>query len=145
MQNTTDLPEVGITFSTFDLLHPGHLAMLAEAKTYCKKLIVCLQSDPTLDRPDSKNKPLQTLYERYLQLQSCKYVDDIIPYSHENDIIGILATVEPDVRILGEEYCDVNFTGKEYCEKNGINIVYNSRSHGWSTTELRKRAQHASI
>lgn len=131
--------KIGITFSTFDLLHSGHVAMLREAKNQCDKLIVGLQSDPTIDRPDTKNKPVQTMFERYMQLSAIKYVDEIIPYQTEQDVIDILSMLNIDVRIIGKEYDGTDFTGKDVCERKGIDVYYNSRSHRFSTTELRER------
>jgi len=131
--------KTGITFSTFDLLHAGHIAMLREAKSQCDYLICGLQSDPTIDRPDTKNKPIQTMFERYLQLKAVEYVDEVVPYQTEEDVVDILTTLIPDVRILGEEYKDKMFTGKSECEKLGIEFYFNSRTHRFSTTDLRKR------
>jgi len=127
----------GITFSAFDLLHAGHVKMLEEAKQYCDYLIVGLQTDPTIDRPE-KNKPAQSVVERYIQLKACKFVDEIIPYATEQDLQDILQAFTIDVRILGEEYKDKNFTGREYCEKMGIKLVYNKRNHRFSSSGLRK-------
>lgn len=129
---------IGITFSTFDLLHAGHIIMLEEAKTQCDWLIVALQSDPTIDRKD-KNKPIQSMYERYIQLKGCKYVDEIIPYSTEEDVKTILNSRTIHCRIIGDDYKDKDFTGKDICEKNNIEIYYNSRKHSLSSSELRKR------
>ena len=131
--------KVGITFSTFDLLHAGHIAMLREAKSKCDYLIVGLQSDPTIDRPDTKNKPVQTMFERYLQLKAVEYVDEVIPYQTESDVIDILQTLPIDVRILGKEYKEKDFTGKDICNQRGIELYFNTRDHRFSTTDLRKR------
>ena len=131
--------KVGITFSTFDLLHAGHIAMLREAKGQCDYLIVGLQSDPTIDRPDTKNKPIQTMFERYLQLKAVEYVDEVIPYQTESDVIDILQTLPIDVRILGKEYKEKDFTGKDICNQRGIELYFNTRDHRFSTTDLRKR------
>lgn len=128
---------VGITFSAFDLLHAGHIRMLAEAKEQCDYLIVGLQTDPTIDRPE-KNKPTQTVVERYIQLHACKYVDEIIPYTTEQDLEDILKLYDIQIRILGEEYRDKTFTGKEYCETSGIILYFNERRHRFSSTNLRK-------
>ena len=130
-----DLSEVkiGVTCSCFDLLHAGHVVMLQEAKAMCDYLICCLQVDPTLDRPDTKNKPVQSVFERYLQLSACKYVDEIIPYASEKELEDILLTINPDIRIIGEEYRDKDFTGK-----NLSPIFYNKRRHSFSTSDLRK-------
>ena len=131
--------KVGITFSTFDLLHAGHVAMLREAKSKCDYLIVGLQSDPTIDRPDTKNKPIQTMFERYLQLKAVEYVDEVVPYQTENDVIDILQTLPIDVRILGKEYKEKDFTGKDVCNQRGVELYFNTRDHRFSTTDLRKR------
>lgn len=129
---------VGITFSTFDFFHAGHVKMLEEAKTVCDYLIVGLQLDPSLDRPE-KNKPVQSVIERYIQVSSCKYVDEVVPYVTEKDLDEILRSFKIDVRIIGEEYQDKDFTGKAYCEQKGIAIYYNSRDHDYSSSEIRKR------
>ena len=133
----------GITFSAFDLLHAGHVAMLRDAKEQCDYLIVGLQSDPTIDRPDTKNKPTQTMFERYLQLKAVSYVDEVIPYQTEQDVEDILETLNISVRILGEEYRDKDFTGKDECRKRGIQLYFNKRDHRFSTSDLRKRVQYA--
>lgn len=130
---------IGITFSTFDLLHAGHIAMLAEAKNHCDYLIAGLQTDPTIDRPDTKNKPIQSIVERQIQLSSCRYVDEVVVYSTEKDLIDILLTLPIDVRILGVEYEDKEFTGKKECLSRDINIVFNKRDHSFSSTNLRRR------
>ena len=134
---------VGITFSTFDLLHAGHVAMLREAKNHCDYLIAGIQTDPTLDRADTKNKPVQTLVERYAQLAAVKYVDEIIPYQTEQDLKDILNMYEIDIRILGEEYKDKAFTGKDICNKRGIDLYFNKRDHRFSTSDLRERVENA--
>lgn len=128
---------VGITASCFDLFHAGHVLMLQEAKEQCDRLVVALQTDPTIDRPE-KNKPVQSLVERYIQLEGCKYVDQIIPYTTEEDLLNILQCYDWDVRIIGEEYYGKPFTGHEL----GIETYYNSRRHGFSTSELRKRIEN---
>ena len=130
--------KVGITFSTFDLLHAGHIKMLEEAKSKCDYLIIGLQLDPSIDRP-KKNKPTQTIVERYVQVKSCKYIDEIVPYVTEQDLIDILSSFKIDMRIIGEEYKDKSFTGKDYCIKKGIKIYYNTREHRFSSSELRKQ------
>ena len=129
--------KIGITFSAFDLLHAGHIKMLEDAKKQCDYLIVGLQTDPTLDRPE-KNRPTQTVVERYIQLKGCKFVDEIVPYATEQDLEDILKAFDIDVRILGIEYKDKNFTGREYCEEKGIELYYNSRDHRFSSSGLRK-------
>jgi glycerol-3-phosphate cytidylyltransferase len=130
--------KVGITFSTFDLLHAGHIMMLEEAKTQCDWLVVALQSDPTVDRPD-KNKPIQTMYERYIQLKGCRYIDEVVPYTTEEEVRLILESRQFDVRIIGEDYKNKDFTGKDICDERGIRVYYNSRQHHLSSSELRKR------
>lgn len=129
--------KIGITFSAFDLLHAGHIKMLEEAKRQCNYLICGLQTDPTLDRPE-KNKPVQTVVERYIQLKACTYVDEIVPYATEQDLEDILRSFKIDVRILGDEYQDKNFTGKTYCEEKGIALYFNTRDHRFSSSGLRK-------
>ena len=129
---------VGITCSTFDLLHTGHIIMLEECKKYCDYLICALQNDPTIDRPE-KNKPTQSIVERYLQLDAVKYVDKIIPYNTEGDLINIFKSLDLDIRIIGSDYKGKDFTAKNICQERGIKIVYNKRDHGFSTTNLRKK------
>lgn len=136
---------VGITFSTFDLLHAGHIAMLSEAKKHCDYLIAALQTDPTIDRPDTKNKPVQTIVERQIQLQAVRYVDEIVVYQTEKDLEDILLTLPIDVRILGVEYQDRDFTGKDICEKRGIDLVFNGRDHSFSSSNLRRRVAEAEM
>lgn len=129
--------KVGITFGVFDLLHAGHIMMLEEAKRKCDYLIVGLNTDPSDIDPD-KNQPTQSVVERYIQLQGCKYVDEIIPYTTEQDLDDILRAVSIDIRIIGEEYRDIDFTGKQFCLDNKIEIYYNKRSHRFSSSSLRK-------
>lgn len=129
---------VGFTCSTFDLLHAGHVAMLREAKDQCDYLICGLQVDPSIDRKD-KNRPVQTLVERYIQLAAVKYVDEIVPYVTEEDLIDILGMYDITVRILGDEYKDRDFTGKDICQKRGIDLYFNKRDHRFSSSSLRKR------
>jgi len=130
---------IGFTCSTFDLLHAGHIAMLREARQHCDYLICGLQTDPTMDRPDTKNKPVQTLVERYTQLNAVEYVDEIIPYQTEQDLQDILSMYHITVRVLGEEYREKDFTGKDICRKRGIDLYFNKREHRFSTTDLRER------
>jgi glycerol-3-phosphate cytidylyltransferase len=130
--------KVGITFSTFDLLHAGHVQMLREAKEQCDYLICGLQMDPSVDRP-TKNTPVQTIVERYTQLKGVKYVDEIIPYATERDLEDILTMYHIDVRILGEEYREMDFTGKDICKKRGIQLYFNKRDHRFSSSDLRRR------
>jgi len=133
---------VGFTASSFDLFHSGHVAMLKEARSNCDYMIVGLQTDPTIDRPN-KNKPIQSVFERYVQLEGCKYIDEIIPYATEQDLQDILLTYNINVRFVGEEYKQNDFTGKQLCLDKGIEIHYNSRQHSFSTSGLRKRISEA--
>ena len=131
---------IGITFSTFDLgPHAGHIAMLSEAKNHCDYLIAGLQTDPTIDRPDTKNKPIQSVVERQIQLAACRYVDEVVVYQTEQDLIDLLLILPVDVRILGVEYEHKNFTGRNECAGRGIEIVFNGRDHSFSSSSLRKR------
>lgn len=134
--------KVGFTCSTFDLLHAGHILMLKEARGLCDKLIVGLQTDPTIDRPDTKNKPIQSVVERYIQLQAVKYVDEIVVYSTEKDLEDLMMILPINIRILGEEYTDKDFTGKLICSKRDIQVYFNKREHTFSTTELRQRVKN---
>jgi glycerol-3-phosphate cytidylyltransferase len=127
--------KTGFTCSCFDLFHAGHIMMLKEAKSKCDYLIVGLQTDPTIDRPE-KNKPIQSVFERFVQLDSCKYVDEVVVYATEKDLLDILHSYPIDIRIVGDEYKDKEFTGKTL---EHIEMYYNSRKHSFSTTELRKR------
>jgi len=129
----------GFTCSTFDLFHSGHIMMLKEARTQCDYLIVGLQTDPTIDRPTEKNKPVQSVFERYEQLKACKYIDEILVYATEKDLVDILLSYPIDVRILGNEYEHKNFTGRNECVERGIQFYFNKRDHSFSTTELRQR------
>jgi len=130
--------KIGFTCSTFDLFHAGHIMMLKEAKTQCDYLIVGMQTDPTIDR-DWKNKPVQSVFERFTQLQACKYVDEVIPYATEKELIDILCSYTIDVRIIGEEYKDQQFTGYNL----PMAVYFNTRRHSFSTTELRNRVVEA--
>lgn len=129
---------VGFTCSAFDLLHAGHVQMLREAKEQCDYLLVGLQVDPSIDRPE-KNAPVQSIVERYTQLKGVTYVDEIIPYRTEEDLEDILSMYHIDVRVLGEEYRDKTFTGRAICLRRGIELYYNKREHRFSTSDLRKR------
>ncbi len=131
--------KIGFTCSTFDLFHAGHIIMLKEARQQCEYLIVGLQTDPTIDRPTEKNKPVQSIFERYVQLQACKYVDEIVVYATEKDLVDILLSYPISVRILGEEYEHKQFTGRQECINKGIKFYFNKREHTFSTTELRQR------
>jgi len=134
--------KTGVTFSTFDLLHAGHILMLKEAKSVCDYLICGLHVDPQIERPN-KNKPIQSLVERYIQLSSVKYVDEIIPYNYEKDLHDILLGYPVNIRIIGADYKGENFSGLDICQSKGIEIYYNERSHDFSSTELRKRISKA--
>lgn len=131
---------VGFTCSSFDLLHAGHVLMLEECKRYCDYLIVGLQTDPTIDRPGVKNKPVQSVYERQIQLRGCKYVNEIFVYDSESDLMNMITSLPIHVRFVGEEYRNKEFTGKKWCEDNQVRIHFNTRKHNFSTTELRKRS-----
>ena len=128
----------GFTCSTFDLFHAGHIMMLKEARTQCDYLIVGLQTDPTIDRPN-KNKPVQGIFERYVQLQACKYVDEVVVYATEKELLDVLQSYPIDVRILGDEYASKSFTG----DNLDMELYFNRREHSFSTTELRQRVVDA--
>lgn len=123
----------GFTAGAMDLCHPGHLAMLEEARAQCDWLIVGLHTNPQIDRPQ-KNKPLESTFERWVRLKACKWVDEVIPYDTEADLVNLLKIIKPDVRILSEEYRDKEFTGKGL-----VREYFNARQHNYSTTELRNR------
>jgi len=135
---TNNKGRIGITCSTFDLFHAGHVKMLEDAKNQCDYLIVALQVDPTLDRP-GKNKPIQSVVERYIQVSACRYVDEVVPYVSEQDLEDIFSSFDLDVRIIGVEYSEKPFTAKEICENRNIDIHYNSRDHRFSSSGLRKQ------
>lgn len=137
--NYKDCGKIGFTCSTFDLLHAGHITMLEQAKHHCDYLIVGLQTDPTVDRPDSKNAPIQSIVERQIQLAAVKYIDEIVVYTTEQDLTDLLLTLPIDVRVLGDEYKTKDFTGKSIAKARGCKIVYNGRDHSFSSTSLRKR------
>ena len=135
-----DVCKIGITCSTFDLLHAGHVVMLEEAKRHCDYLIAALQVDPTQDR-DTKNKPIQSVVERQIQLAAVRFVDEIVVYNTEKELDDIFLTLPIDVRIIGEEYKDKDFTAKKICYKRKIEIIYNKRDHSFSSTDLKKRTK----
>jgi glycerol-3-phosphate cytidylyltransferase len=135
--------KVGIVFSSFDLFHAGHVAMLAEAKNHCDYLIAALQTDPTIDRPDTKNPPIQSIVERQIQVSTNRNVDEVVVYQTEKDLEDLLLILPVVVRILGVEYADKDFTGKQICINRGIEIVYNGRDHSFSSSSLRKRVAEA--
>lgn len=134
--------KIGFNCSSFDLLHAGHVTMLKQEKEMCDYLIAALQVDPTIDRPGTKNKPVQSVYERYVQLQACKYVDEILVYSTEYDLLQMLMTQKIDIRFLSEEYLNRDFTGKQWCLDNGVEIFYHKRDHDYSSSELRSRVAY---
>jgi glycerol-3-phosphate cytidylyltransferase len=131
--------KIGITFSQFDMLHAGHIAMLAEAKNHCDYLIAGLQTNASIDRPDTKNPPIQSIVERQIQLAACRYVDEVVVYSTEQDLVDLLLILPVDVRILGVEYADKEFSGKSECKLRSIDLVFNGRDHSFSSSSLRKR------
>jgi glycerol-3-phosphate cytidylyltransferase len=135
--------KIGITFSTFDMLHAGHIAMLSEARNHCDYLIAGLQTDPTIDRPDTKNRPVQSIVERQIQLAACRYVDEVVVYQTEQDLVDLLLILPVDVRILGVEYEHQEFTGRNECHARGIDLVFNGRDHSFSSSSLRKRVVQA--
>jgi len=137
--------KIGVTFSTFDLLHAGHVAMLAEAKNHCDYLIAGLQTDPTKDRPDTKNRPIQSIVERQISLSANRFVDEIVVYETEQDLIDSILTLPIDVRILGVEYEDTNFTGRNEGAGRGIHHIFNKRDHSFSSSSLRKRVHEAEV
>jgi glycerol-3-phosphate cytidylyltransferase len=136
---------IGITFSTFDMLHAGHIAMLSEAKNHCDYLIAGLQTDPTIDRPTEKNPPVQSIVERQIQLSACRYVDEVVVYQTEEDLVDLLLILPVDVRILGVEYQGLYFTGREECVSRGIELVFNGRDHSFSSSSLRRRVAKAEV
>jgi len=138
-----DGKKIGITFSTFDMLHAGHIAMLAEAKNHCDYLICGLQTDPTIDRPDTKNHPVQSIVERQIQLAACRYVDEVVVYQTEQDLVDLLLILPLDVRVLGVEYQEKEFTGREECYMRNIELIFNGRDHSFSSSSLRKRVAEA--
>lgn len=130
---------IGFTCGAFDLLHPGHVSMLKDCKNKCDYLIVGLHTDPTIDRPKKKNKPIQTMYERWMQLNACKYVDEIVPYDTERDLENMMGTLDIHIRFVGSDHVMDNITGQEFCDRQGINIEYTRRLHDYSSSELRGR------
>jgi glycerol-3-phosphate cytidylyltransferase len=115
-------------------MHAGHMIMLTDAKlNACDKLIVGVQSNPALDRPDTKNTPIQSYEERIIMVTGCKWVDDIVKYDTEQDLYDLLVNLKPDVRILGTDYVNMPFTGDDL----NIEIYYHKRDHNWSTSNLR--------
>ncbi len=137
--------KVGFNCSTFDLFHAGHVTMLKEEKRHCDYLIVAIQVDPTYDRPDTKNKPVMSIYERYACVSACRYVDEVIVYHTEEDLLNILKTQHIDIRFLGDEYKTKDFTGKQWCLDRGIQLHYHEREHPYSSSSLRKRVYDAEV
>jgi glycerol-3-phosphate cytidylyltransferase len=133
---------IGITFSQFDMLHAGHIAMLSEAKNHCDYLIAGLQNNAQWDRPE-KNEPIQSIVERQIQLAATRYVDEIVVYNTEQDLVDLLLILPIDVRILGVEYEDKEFTGRHECYARDIEIIFNGRDHSFSSSSLRKRVVQA--
>ena len=133
--------DIGFTCGAFDLLHAGHIAMLKECRDNCDYLIIGLHTNPTIDRPTIKNKPIQSVYERYLQLKGCEYVDVIIPYDTEKDLENLLCIEDIHIRFIGEEYNDPNtdVTGSYICDERSIKLYFTSRKHTFSSSELRNR------
>ena len=144
-QLKADGKRIGITFSTFDMLHAGHIAMLSEAKNHCDYLIAGLQTDPTIDRPTEKNPPVQSIVERQIQLAACRYVDEVVVYQTEQDLVDLLLILPVDVRILGVEYEDKQFTGRSEGHMRGIELVFNGRDHSFSSSSLRRRVAKAEV
>jgi glycerol-3-phosphate cytidylyltransferase len=134
-RNTNLNKNIGVTFSCWDLLHAGHQLFLGDSKNNCDILCVGLQTDPTIDRPE-KNKPIQSLEEREIQLKSSRYVDYYFIYDTEQSLLDSLEVLKPNIRFLGDDYVGKNFTG---CELP-IKIFFHPRSnHTFSSTTLRKR------
>ena len=131
--------KIGLVASCFDLLHAGHCIMLQDAKRVCDYLVVALQEDPIIDRPE-KNKPIQSLLERKIQIEAIKYVDEVITYKKESDLELLIKRVKPDIRILGSDYIDKEYTGKDMDKE----VYFHNRNHNWSTTELRERVKNVS-
>ena len=134
---------IGFNCSTFDLFHVGHVTMLKEEKRFCNYLIAAIQTDPTIDRPDTKNKPVQSIYERFCQVSACRYVDEVLVYSTEEELLNIIKTQHIDIRFLGDEYKTKDFTGKQWCLDNRIELHYHLRDHPYSSSALRTRVYTA--
>jgi glycerol-3-phosphate cytidylyltransferase len=137
--------KVGFNCSTFDLFHAGHVTMLKEEKRHCDYLIVAIQVDPTVDRPDTKNKPIMSIYERHACVSACRYVDEVIVYHTEEDLLNIFKTQHIDIRFLGDEYKTKDFTGRQWCLDHGIELFYHERQHPYSSSSLRKRVYDAEV
>jgi glycerol-3-phosphate cytidylyltransferase len=126
--------KTGLVASAFDLLHPGHIMLLSDARSRCDHLIAALHTDPTIER-SFKNRPVQSTLERYIQLDGCKYVDEIIPYDTEKDLENLLTFKNVDIIYLGSEYIDTEYTGKSL----GVQAYFHSRDHDYSSSEFRER------
>ena len=130
----------GFTCGAFDLLHAGHALMLKECKDHCDYLVVGLQRDPSVDRKN-KNKPVQDYEERDIMIRSIKWVDEVVYYDTEEDLYELLKSIDIDVRIVGADWQGKPFTGHDL----PINVVFNSRDHGYSTSSLRERVYQAEL
>ena len=139
MNKLKDQGVVGFTCGAFDLLHPGHVHLITECSKMCDHLIVGLHTDPTIDRPNSKNKPIQSTFERWYQLNALNFEGEIIPYDTEKDLLSMLAVLPINVRFIGSDYIGKQITGEDLCQTRGISIEYIQRLHSWSSTELRNR------
>lgn len=135
---------IGFTSVVGDLMHAGHALMLDECKRHCDYLYVGIITDPTKDRA-WKNKPVQSLFERYTQLVCHRSVDEVVPLESEADLDLALRSLPIDIRFVGEDYKGKDFTGKATCGELGIEIFYNRRAHGLSSTELRRRIENGEI
>ena len=129
----------GFIASAWDLLHPGHIFTIKQCQKLCTRLMIGLHSDPTIDRPMTKNRPVQTLFERWVQLKHISGVDTIIPYDTEEDLENIYATLDIKIRFIGEDHKDDKNTGDDICEHRGIKTIFIPRLHSFSTSSLRKR------
>jgi glycerol-3-phosphate cytidylyltransferase len=137
--------KIGFQCSSFDLFNAGHVTMLKQEKNLCDYLKVGLQVDPSVDRPSTKNKPVESVYERYVKLQGCKYIDEILVYETEVDLLNLIKTQVIHIRFLSEEYKYRDFTGKDYCIANGIDLYYHKREHTYSSSNLRQRTYELEI
>ncbi|MDB5238514.1 MAG: Glycerol-3-phosphate cytidylyltransferase [Candidatus Kaiserbacteria bacterium] len=138
-----DGKRVGITAGAFDLCHAGHMLVFKEAKEICDYLIIALQDDPSDTPADyrgkKKNKPIMSLEERKIILESVKYIDEIVVYNTEEELYGLLVRLKPDVRIIGADWKGKEYTGHDL----PIEMYFNSRDHNFSTTALRERIYEA--
>ena len=136
--NTGHRKIIGFTSVVGDMLHAGHILMLQECKLYCDFLYCGVIVDPQRDRP-KKNKPLQSIFERWVQIEGSRFVDCVVPLDGEDDLVLAIRSLPVDIRFVGEDYLNTAFTGKKDCEELGSKVIYNSRKHGLSSTELRGR------